>query len=186
MKVFDFGHDMDQFCPWTTDDGSLTAVRELGPYGTPVAESWRPLAGHIRELPAHGIGDFPKWLDPVLSEHAREALADLLDPCGEWLLLETAGPTRYFVYNVTAVLDCLDRDRSRVTRFPSGVVMFATRLVFQPEKVVAPAFKTPDRASPYFFVTDEVVDRVDECGLRGLAPREVWDSEVGGRLLEWP
>ena len=186
MKVFEFLPDMDHYCPWTTDDGSLTTVRDLGSYGAPVAGSWQPLAGHIRQVPGNGIGDFPKWLDPVFSQAAREALADLLDPCGEWLPLETAGPTRYFVYNVTVILDCLDADRSRVRRFPSGIVMFATRLVFQTEKIVAPAFKTPDQASSYFFMTDEVVDRIDEHGLRGLAPRELWDGELGGRLLQWP
>jgi hypothetical protein len=84
---------------------------------------------------------------------------------------------------VTTIVDCLDHERSRFERFPSGEPFLANRLHFLADKVDALCFHIPEGVMHGFCMVGEVVDRVAELGLRGLAPRELWDSELGSRYI---
>lgn len=180
MKVFEFRQDMDLFCPWTTHDRSLERIAVSTAPGSAVADSWVPPIGDVRRIARLGVGDFPYWLDPLFSARARDGLADLLDPHGEWLPVVTTSGGEYFVYNVLTVIDCLDRARSRLARTPSGYVYGARRLEFDPDAIGdCCCFRVPEGITPSFYMTDPVVERIDALGLRGLAPIEIWDSETG-------
>jgi len=183
MQILDFRPDMDHYRPWVAAKGVLFRVSDMGlPLSTPVADRWTPLKGRVRRLPGLKTGDFPNWLDPVFSSRARDALSDLLDPCGEWLPLQTPGKIEYFIYNFTNVVDVLDQSRSRVERFPDGTIWAVRRHVFVPEAVQAcgPAFRVPEDVTISFFLTDAVEARIHEAGLQGSDNEEIWDSETGG------
>lgn len=186
MKIYRFHWDLDRYAPWTRDDGVVNRIADQLPFGTPAAPSWEPPAGHIRDIAGHQRGDFPFWVDPVFSQRAREALAELCDPCGEWLPLQSPLPEVYFVFNVLSVVDCIDHTGSRFRRFPDGRVWAATRLAFHPGSLPPEihCFRVPDMVSGDFYVTDTFVAAVGDAGLRGLAPVELWDSEAGALPID--
>ena len=183
MKVFEFVQDMDRFCPWEPDDGSLGRIRDRMPVGAAVGDDWQPSRGSVRAICGLEKGDFPYWLDPLLSGRAREGLGDLLDPWGEWLPVETTNDGEFFIYNVTTVIDCVDHERSRLARTPDGLVYGARRLYFHRDKVDSLCFRVPEGLTPSFYMLGDVVDQVAELQLRGLAPLEIWDSDIGSCYL---
>lgn len=123
------------------------------------------------------IGDFPSIGFagvPVLSARARNALEDLIAPCGEFLPLDAAG-TRYWAFNVTCVRDVLDRKRSSVKYFPdSERVMYVTKVVLRSEAVQgANIFKVPEAPLGFVFVSELLKDRVQAVGLTEMKFRPV-------------
>ena len=56
---------------------------------------------------------------PVLSPHAVEVLADLLEGRGEILPLRAEGDGDVYGFDVTRMSDALDEDRSEIKRFDS-------------------------------------------------------------------
>lgn len=184
MKVFEFIQDMDHFRPWTTEDGSLGRISDSVAAGSPVAAEWTVPRGHVRKIGGLREGDFPYWVDPLFSTRARQGLEDLLDPYGEWLPVVTMGGGEFFVYNVTTVIDCLDQERSQLARTTSGRVYGARQLAFDAAEIGDRCcFRVPEGVTLSFYMLGDVVERVEELGLQGLAPLEIWDSELGPRRL---
>lgn len=184
MKVFEFRQDMDRFCPWTTEDGSVARISDSVAAGSPVAAAWVAPRGHVRKIGRLRKGDFPCWVDPLFSKRAREGLEDLLDPYGEWLPVITTNVGEFFVYNVTTVINCVDQERSRLARAADGLIYGARRLEFKAADIGdRSCFRVPEGITPSFYMLGDVVDRVEALNLRGLAPLEIWDSELGARHL---
>lgn len=184
MKVFEFRQDMDHFSPWATDQRVPEQLSDRVPVGIPVGGDWVPLRGYVRMIPGLREGDFPYWVDPVFSERARDGLHDLLDPFGEWLPLETTGGASFFIFNVTTVIDCVDHEKSRFSRTSEGKGYAPRRVAFNGQRVDANCFRVPEGLTPSFYMLDIVVARISELRLTGPAPLEIWDSDLGARLLE--
>ena len=119
--------------------------------------------------------DFP-WLGeqvPFLRRPAVETLEPILLKHGQ--LLPVRGED-VWLFNVTAVLDALDQERSRITYFDDGNILAIERHVFDGSRVgTAEVFKLPMRASAVY-VTNHFVERVRRAGLRGVSFRALWHS----------
>lgn len=146
--------------------------------GSPRSREWLPVPMKIihedqgRQLSS---SDAP-WLGShalVFKRKASDALASLLQACGELLPLVCA-EVSVQIYN-PRVLDVLDVEVSSVLRFSSGRIMSVQRYVFRPSLIEAvDIFKIPDlRVSPTF-VSHRFVDHWKRSGLKGLDFERVW------------
>jgi hypothetical protein len=151
--------------------------------GRPLRQRWRPLAVRpiTEEFPElTTVGDFTiLGTIPVFSKRAVEGLGELLTDNGELLPLEPAVDCMpYYAYNVTTVLNALDRDRTEGLWLAPDRLMVVERYSFRPERLIgATIFRIPELQGTVF-VTGKFVDRVVSCGIRGVAPEPVW-SEAG-------
>lgn len=85
----------------------------------------------------------------------------------------------YFIINVVDLVDCVDYEKSIVTRFDSGRIMGFEKYVFIEEKIKDKhIFKIIDEPERAPFVSDTFRNRVMDSGLTGFRFIEVWDSEV--------
>lgn len=112
--------------------------------------------------------DFP-WLGghtPILKKPAVEALAPVLADHGQLLPLNGEA---VWLFNVTTVLDALDREQSRIAYFDNGDILDIEHHVFRKERIgAAEIFKLPMRASAVY-VTGSFVEKVRNAGLRGVS-----------------
>jgi hypothetical protein len=166
--VLEHGQDADQLIDWFK--------------GQPIGSSWRSLAVKVLRDQSHRDrppSDFPSFggVVPVFSQHAVEALYDLLQRNGEILPLICQEGV-YFAFNVTRLVDALDMNASEFKYFKStGRIMRIVRHEFDAEKLGAESiFKIPQVPEGYVFVTDEFVRRVQEAGLVGFDFRRVWSG----------
>jgi hypothetical protein len=87
--------------------------------GQPLHWSQRPRLvvvqeeGRKKPLPRADISPFTAP-GLVINDKARNALGDVLQPFGQILDVEVAGQAEYY-YNVTNVVQCLDRERSEMS-----------------------------------------------------------------------
>lgn len=120
--------------------------------------------------------DFP-WLGehaPILKKPAVDALAPVLTQYGQLLPLE-GEPV--WLFNVTTIVDALDKQKSHIVYFDDGDILDIERHVFRTDVIgTTEIFKLPGRASAVY-ATDRFVDRVWGAGLRGVAFAPVWVSE---------
>ena len=117
--------------------------------------------------------------EPAFTARAVEALQDVLYPYGQILPLRSRDG-EFYLWNVTNVVDALDEERSRLTRFASsGRVMSVEQWAFKPAALGASvAFKVPQFRRAYTFVTEAFANRAGAAGLLGFAPEEVWRTDV--------
>ena len=116
------------------------------------------------------------WTEPALSFRALETLSDLLRQDGQVLPLASEDGD-YCVYNVTALLDALDEDRSVVQRFSTGGIKNVQRFAFHPDVIANHAiFKIPQLPRAHTFVTDAFVRQAHSARLTGLAPKQLWNG----------
>lgn len=122
-------------------------------------------------IPSGELGDFPTFgSTPVFSAKAVRALEPLLRGNGELLRLNfPAGD--YYVFNVTAIADVLDEQRSILRRFSDGRVMHLAEPRFDRAKTAhAPAiYKIPQQLRSEVFVRPDFPKAVETNGLRGFA-----------------
>lgn len=148
--------------------------------GRPIRNSWAPV--RVRavveedgvERPA---GDFPGLASnvPVFSRRAAEALEPILTLNGELLPL-IAPQGLYFAYNVTRLIDAIDRNHSKVVRFPSGGVMVIENYVFRADRLVgATIFKDPFYYAEVY-VTNAFVEAATAAKLTGFAFEPLWGA----------
>lgn len=137
-----------------------------------VIHDWDPPVMSI-DRDERTYSDFP-WLGehaPFLREPAVQALGPTLRAFGQ-LLPVRCEDVRLF--NVTTVLDALDRDRSGIVSFDDGTILAIERHWFDARRIgTAEIFKLPMRTSSVY-VTDGFVERVRQAGLRGVSFRTVW------------
>jgi hypothetical protein len=149
--------------------------------GTPRGLTWRPIPVRLiqedqgKKLAA---SDSP-WLGShalIFRQPAVDMLGALLTKYGEMLTLKCP-EADLFVFNATCVLDALDEQASKVTRFSTGRLMRVTRYVFRATAIGGfDVFKIPNlRVSPTF-VSERVVESWSLAGLRGLVFNKVWST----------
>lgn len=126
--------------------------------------------------------DFPIPYDSgaiVMGERAHDVLADFVMPYGELLRLDSDGG-RFWVLNVTCVLDALDPALSEWLPVPDERPML-WREGFRKEMIMdAVLFRLPasaKKSGTYF--TQRFLDEVGRYRLTGLHGREIWNSETG-------
>jgi hypothetical protein len=147
--------------------------------GAPLGKRWtgkEKFAFLPRRLPK---GDTPGLSThiPVFSPNAAKTLADFLKLSGE-LLPISCDKKEYFVFNVTKVVDALDRASSNLKLFSDGEIMDVIRYAFFPKRLIGiELFKIPQMVLADVFVTDPFVERVESAGLKGFKFRLVWSSD---------
>lgn len=166
----------ERFCSFAANVGSKHAIYHRFD-GTPLGAAWKELAIHAADEPDERaqLPDFALLgLVPVFSEQAVNALRDILEANGELLPLQHAR-RKYFAYNVTTVLDALDEERSRVSRFSDGGIMSIEGYVFRPGALSeAVIFKIPQLPGAFVYVTEVFADRVRQAELLGFVFRQIW------------
>lgn len=183
MDVWEYIEDVDNY------QGVLPVNREatdlmIGQFkGRPVPKPWEPLAVYYpsREDLAGGQegvlwepgdvkrGDFPciGGAVPVFTERAVKTLRPLIGDSVEILPLVCDEDDLYII-NVIDVVDCLDRERSKLKFFSSGAVMRVEHYVFVEEALRGKhIFKIPERPVAVF-VSDAFKFVVEGEGLEGL------------------
>lgn len=179
MQVYQLGRDANRY-RW------LSAVREEdfdALVGRPNLRraTWTPIYVEYlndklnRKLPK---GDFPTFgTVPTFTQKAVDVLFDILVENGELLPLTSAeGP--FYVFNVTRVVDALDKEQSDLKRFSDGTIMRVVRYAFDPQAIgELSIFRVPEL--PTEFVTQRFVDRVESAGLKGFAFSKIWQAPNG-------
>ena len=114
---------------------------------------------------------------PVFSSKAVTVLEDFLKSNGELLPISCDGE-KYFLYNVTRVVDALDKPKCELQLFDDGKIMDIVRYSFLKEKMTEVViFKLPQDPLGWVYATDPVVERVQAAGLKGFKFRLVWSSD---------
>ena len=181
MKIWLMGH-AERNNEWVAAVGGNFPSISLGFDGDSRADGWK-------ELQLEGIhrtrsplkSDSPLFCShvPLLSDRARDCLADLLERDAEVLPVDFEGQ-RLWLVNVVAVPDCIDYQRSVYeVRGHNGSIRGFHEYQFRKDAVSGlDIFKVPDEVRGAPFVSDRFVKRVKECGLTGLEFKLVWDSEL--------
>lgn len=181
MKVYELNHESDTYQAiraHTIADFERFLLFD----GAPIGKAWVPVSVKLfREATSfqhERPGDFPYLTAgvPVFTPKSLNALADLLEPHGEILPLQSDDGL-FFAYNVTRVIDCLDVDNSQVKRFSDGDIMHVQQYTFFPERITGiPIFKIPQLSRAYVFVTAEFLRRVEDHALSGFRFKPLWSS----------
>ena len=112
MEIFEMGYTHVGECRWAADDDILDWVWKEHGIGVPIASTWVPRRGSLKGK--CGKVDYPVGLNPIFSARARDVFADLLDPWGEWLALDTSNGGDYYVYHLLTFRDVLDAPSSEI------------------------------------------------------------------------
>ena len=179
--------DVSEGFEWVqpVDERDFDAVYQL--VGQQVGADWRPI--RVRRLTSDGKGRpweraAMPWLGQnalVFREHARAAVADVLEDAGEFLELEPTDDTdRLWLFNAHQVSGTVDAEASVFVRFPStGRVMKIERHAFHAERVAGlTAFHVPEVRS--LFLTRRAVEAIRAAELTGATFRHVWSDTASG------
>ena len=122
------------------------------------------------------VGDFPALAShiPVFTPRAADALRPLISPFGEFLNLNMEGQELY-AFNVTKLVDGLDRTNSVYQTFPDGKrIMIIEKHVFIPSAIEGlPIFKLAPLPLMYVYVSHTFVECVKRNDLKGFWFRPV-------------
>jgi len=162
-------------------DGGI--VKQLRWDNSPRVSSWTPLTiTDVDDVEEDGTklepGDFPGLSNycalPVFSGRAWEVLSRHIDCRWEALPLIPPAWTQLYLIHVMETIDCVDLDRSEVTRYSSGGVMQIERFCLKRETLEGKhIFKTPQGSGLDLLVDDVFREIVLQNGLRGLQFREI-------------
>jgi hypothetical protein len=151
-------------------------------FGKPIADSWVPI--RMKRLCQDEFGrswkdaDMP-WLGNallILKPRAVAALGDLCLRAGELLPL-ICDDAELVAWNVTTVVDALDKNSSKILWHSDGSVMWVEEYVFNADIIDGLiAFRIPE-ARADIFVESMFVKRVNEAGLTGTHFKEIWSSQ---------
>jgi hypothetical protein len=141
-------------------------------FGKPLGDIWRPIQMKVVRQDEFGR----KWREadmPWMGEHllilrprAVSTLQDLCLEAGELLSL-VCKDAELVAWNVTTVVNALDQERSRVSRFPGGRVMDIKEYHFKAKAVEGlTAFRIPEVRTS-IFLGAVFVQRVKAAGLTG-------------------
>jgi hypothetical protein len=179
MKVFALRPDVNNYrgIYYTDDDDVVAFNRRFD--GRSLRNNWNAEQG-FAFIPEHlPKGDVPGLSShiPVFSPKAVDALTDFLKTNGE-LLPIICDEERYFVYNVTRMIDALDEENCELKLFDDGDIMDILRFSFFPDRIGRTAvFKVPQCILTDVFVTEPFVERVQAVKLKGFKFRLVWSSD---------
>jgi len=162
-----------------SDFGLQGPVRKGRRYTVPpLARLWKPQRVEGRVLP---FNDFPGVdILPAFSRRAVDALRDFLEPNGELLpLVSNVG--EYYAYNITTIVDILDREKSEITwsKDDPDIAITVYRYECLPEKMTGLTIFSIVEAFTSTFVTQAFVDRVRQHRLEGFHFCKVWQLPPG-------
>lgn len=148
--------------------------------GRPKLGSWEPWslkkAYGSKRLPLGEISCFVPGDQFVLSEYAVDALYDLIEGDVELLPMRFEGEMRWLMY-VTAVLDCVDYERSEYSVLPSGRVLCFDAVMLNEDGIGGHnVFKLKDSPCGFVLVSDAFRGRAMEVDPKGPEFFLVWDS----------
>lgn len=147
--------------------------------GRPMQRTWTgdaELAFVPHRMPK---GDTPGLFGcvPVFNVRAAQVLGDFLADHGEFLPVTIQGE-RYFLFNVTTVVDALDEANCDLERFDDGRLFQVHRYSFFPERLRGiPVFKIPQWPQYKVYCTDPFVERVKAAKLKGFKFPLLWSSD---------
>lgn len=164
------------YAPTDADGEWMFAVN-----GRPLQHVWTiPAARIIDDDPRNStvIGDITNLgSTPVLSRRAVETLGKRFERYGELLPLRTdAG--ELFVYNVTNIVDCLDRANTPGLWLDADRLARADHYEFVRERVQPGIFKIPEQLSGPAFVTSDILAEIEQARLTAFACPQVWPDPV--------
>jgi hypothetical protein len=177
MRIWKLHADVNHFDTIATvdeDDWDLDFCK-----GEPMHTTWVPL--HFEYLDNSIRGDSPGFCTkcPVLSDRALTVLSPLIRTFSEILPIFVE-KEKFYLLNVTTVLDCIDYDNSRFKTFPdSKKIMRFISYSFLPDLIRGiHIFKISDEPKCNPFVSDEFRDAVIANKLTGFHFEEVWNDET--------
>jgi hypothetical protein len=127
--------------------------------------------------------DFPSLLSEisVISSKAAIRLRPILEACGELLPIRLSNDTdNYYLFNVTAVVNAVDMQRSKFFKLPSGAIGHCLKLVFDPAKIPSGTlFFKNTQMGPVteIYATEAAKQPVENAGLTGYEFRLAWSDE---------
>ena len=126
--------------------------------------------------------DFPSlgYETAIMSARAVDRLRPILVPCGEILPIRLSNdPEKFFLFNVTRLINAVDMERSKFDRFPGGLIASWESLAFDPNLLTdALFFKTVQLGAVYeIYVTQAVVDAVKKARVTGFDFKLEWTDE---------
>src|SRR2546425_226987 len=145
----------------------------------PLFPTWKPIVVHCFDDSPGLEGDFPSLSDfneiPVLGQRAWDALKPLIGPYAEALPIQHPSKQPFYIVNVLVILNCLDEQRSELTRNEAtGRVSRVYGYCFRKDVINdRPIFKTPLQSGSELFVSDEFRKIVEDNDLKGLLFKEL-------------
>jgi hypothetical protein len=181
MKIWILDCELDEYENF--DDVEDLSIDEINSFdGRNKLDNWKPIV--VEKMDGDGeLGNTPAFHShiPVMDKKALEVLNDLLNYGVEVLPLEyNKKINKYFLINVTAVLNCINYKKSDYKTFDDGIrVMYFNKYVFIEDKLKGKhIFKIIDSPLSSVFVSDEFREKVIDSDLVGFKFELVWDSEV--------
>ena len=197
MNVYNVGADLayGAFNSAASDNDPAGWERRCAAVGKPSAAGWQPpplenARGKAKVLPLDCVGALMNFHHGMLfGACAREALAPLLLPCGEYLPVQLDG-LDYCWFNCTTMIDIADQDGIEGelwegdTREAPDCWKSITRWSFHPERVAtAPAvFTVPQRET--LMCTDVLRRAVEAHDLLGFQFDLLWSPKDGGVTVD--
>lgn len=112
----------------------------------------------------------------VLSEKAYKELADLCTGLCEFLPVNSPEGDRYYLLNITNLLNALDEEKSELEKYSDGSIFIIDEYSYYKDLIKDfPVFKLSNYPSP-MLVTDEFVEKVKSSGLTGFEFKKVWEG----------
>lgn len=166
---------------------------ELSPYATPLfktsddakawGDGWFEGTPRGKDYPIPSAEIDPDDLDlsfadfthvglrpiPTFSKQAIDAIGELLSAHGEFAFFELNEQIKYFAFNPTTIVDCLDEAKSDVARFSDGRVMAVDRYHLLDSVIeLPPIFKIPQTRRNTTYVNEAFVRVVEKHRLTGF------------------
>lgn len=107
---------------------------------------------------------------PLFSAHAYDATRGVLEKCGQFLPFR-CGRETLWGFNVTKIVDCLDEEKSTVTRFRTGRVMDISRYTFKPmiADLGVCVFGIPQLGGSRYYATEGMKRFFEDEGITGMS-----------------
>jgi hypothetical protein len=174
MKIYDLWPDTDKFDGLSYKSKSdITMSHRFT--GISLSTSWIPI--EVVYFNQRARGDYPGLLagiPPVLTEKSLRVLLPYIEQDVEVLPLSCETEKLYAI-NVLAVIDCLDLEQSKYTKFEnSDRVMHIEQYKFYEESLARRyIFRLPDWLSSRVYTLDSFKNIVESNGLRGFRFKQV-------------
>jgi hypothetical protein len=187
LKVFKIKFDSTTFQGFTpVDDTIYRHGGQLDFDGRSKANVWQPLDVYVlhplRDIPdiwqlSAGSGEF------IVNESVAIMLRWSLRTAGE-LLPVRHGVERFFLCNVTEVVNCLDHAKTVFRRTtPDGIGIGPLKYAFHHNRFTTSLFKIPEQVKSSLFVLERSGDpekefkaAVEHNALRGVTFELIWES----------
>jgi hypothetical protein len=177
-QIYRLVPDKDRYVAVTADEDDINRIVKAGGFrGRPLADQWTPVHVWVRDQ----YSEYPDQVRPedadllgfisgclVLTGRAREILGIILETCGELLPLEASNPM--YLFNCTNVIDAIGSERTKGTKFPSGIGYMRIEHYAMRGTAVSghEAFKVPERVKSDIFVSYRVASLIVESRLVGV------------------